>query len=71
MKPGKTRNTRLAESKLKPPFIIAAPKSLLHVEYEKLLENYLGAQGTFNPIHRKRARARADLSGLSRALSPG
>jgi len=26
---------------------IAAPKSLVHVEYEKLLENYLGAQGTF------------------------
>jgi len=48
MKPGKTRNTRYAESKLKPPFIIvAAPKSLVHVEYEKLLENYLGAQGTF------------------------
>jgi len=22
------------------------PKSLVHVEYEKLLENYLGAQGT-------------------------
>ena len=27
---------------------VAAPKSLVHVEYEKLLENYLGAQGTFN-----------------------
>jgi len=28
---------------------VAAPKSLVYVEYEKLLENYLGAQGTFNP----------------------
>jgi len=27
---------------------VAAPKSLVHVEYEKLLENDLGAQGTFN-----------------------
>jgi len=29
---------------------VAAPKSLVHVEYEKLLENYLGAQGTFNSM---------------------
>ena len=29
---------------------VAAPKSSVHVEYEKLLENYLCAQGTFNPM---------------------
>jgi len=27
--------------------LVAAPKSLVHVEWEKLLENYLGEQGTF------------------------
>jgi len=29
---------------------VAAPQSLVHVEYEKLLENYLGAQGAFNRL---------------------
>jgi len=28
---------------------VAAPKSLVHVEWEKLLENYIGAQSTFSP----------------------
>jgi len=30
---------------------IYTSKSLVHVEYEKLLQNYIGAQGTFNNPH--------------------
>jgi len=46
MKPGRTRNTRLAESR--PPFIMSrSTKVISTLEEEKLLENYLGTQGTY------------------------
>jgi len=51
MKPGRTQNTRLAESKLKPPFIKSHSTEVISTRWiRELLENYLGAQGTFNHI---------------------
>jgi len=48
---------------------VAAPKSLVHVEYEKLLENYLGAQGTFNPASSHEENAKLEhCSKLGRTL---
>jgi len=54
MKPGRTRNKRLTSRNWNRRSLwVAAPKSLVHVEYEKRPENYLSAQSTFKLKKRK------------------